>query len=95
MGEEYDRIRKEIAKKYCGGSSKIGVILADRILATEGIEIRDSNQDLPRDFCQDIIDEVGHTREDAGSYKRAQQDMLDAGFVKTKCRESNEGMPSK
>ena len=34
---------------------------------------------LPIDFCQDVIDRTGATREDAGSYKRSQQDMLKAG----------------
>ena len=28
-----ERVRREIAQKYCGSSTKIGVILADRILS--------------------------------------------------------------
>lgn len=47
MLTEYERVRKQIAKKYCGSSQKIGVILADRILALAGIEIRADDQSLP------------------------------------------------
>ena len=44
---EYQRIRTEIAKKYCGHNSKIGFILADRILAIQGLVILADDQSLP------------------------------------------------
>ena len=44
---EYIRVRTEIAKKYCGHNSKIGFILADRILEIKGLAILSDNQDLP------------------------------------------------
>jgi hypothetical protein len=44
---EYKRVREEIAKKYCGHNSKIGFILADRILAIRGIAILADSQTLP------------------------------------------------
>jgi len=44
---EYKRVRTEIAKKYCGHNSKIGFILADRILEIKGLAILSDNQDLP------------------------------------------------
>ena len=44
---EYLRVREEIAKKYCGHNSKIGMILADRILAIKGIAILADKQQLP------------------------------------------------
>ena len=45
---EYIRVREEIAKKYCGHNSKIGFILADRILAMKGVAILADEQDLPK-----------------------------------------------
>ena len=44
---EYIRVREEIAKKYCGHNSKIGFILADRILAIQGLAILADDQSLP------------------------------------------------
>jgi hypothetical protein len=44
---EYIRVREEIAKKYCGHNSKIGFILADRILEIKGISILCDDQTLP------------------------------------------------
>ena len=44
---EYIRVRTEIAKKYCGHNSKIGFILADRILAIQGLVILADDQSLP------------------------------------------------
>ena len=38
------------------------------------------DRELPVDICQDVIDRMGATREDAGSYKRSQADMLKAGY---------------
>ena len=48
---EYIRVREEIAKKYCGHNSKIGMILADRILAIKGIAIIADDQSLPDIEC--------------------------------------------
>jgi hypothetical protein len=47
---EYIRVREEIAKKYCGHNSKIGFILADRILEIKGIAILADEQELPHFF---------------------------------------------
>ena len=51
---EYIRVREEIAKKYCGHNSKIGMILADRILAIKGIAIIADDQNLPINTENDI-----------------------------------------
>ena len=48
---EYIRVREEIAKKYCGHNSKIGFILADRILAIKGVAIIADDQSLPDIEC--------------------------------------------
>ena len=45
------RVRTEIAKKYCGHNSKIGMILADRILAIKGLAILADDQSLPDIEC--------------------------------------------
>ena len=82
MTIEYDRVRKQIAKKYSGGSQKIGVILADRILTSDGIEIRADDQSLPRAIGHDVI-----LVNEVQAYKQAQQDMLTPkdGYVWIKC----------
>lgn len=49
-------------------------------LRSQGLVIKVKRK-LPRDICQDVIDRIGTTREDAGSYKRSQQDMLKADYV--------------
>ena len=66
------------AEEYKKG---ICLSIADELLEylhSQGVAIK-VERELPRDICQDVIDTIGATREDAGSYKRSQQDMLKAG----------------
>ena len=68
---EYKRVRTEIAKKYCGHNSKIGFILADRILEIKGLAILCDDQSVPEPcFCP------------ADYANKQQVEMLNAGFVK-------------
>ena len=68
---EYIRVREEIAKKYCGHNSKIGFILADRILSIKGIAILADEQNLPEPcFCP------------ADYCNKQQVEMLNADFRK-------------
>ena len=69
---EYLRVREEIAKKYCGHNSKIGMILADRILAIKGIAIIADDQKLPEHY-----DGIYTGYEEA-----VQKDMLKYNFKK-------------
>jgi hypothetical protein len=66
---EYQRVRKQIAQKYCGHNSKIGMILADRILAIEGLAIIADDQTKP----------INHW---GNYYGIAQHDMEVVGFKK-------------
>ena len=66
---EYKRVRTEIAKKYCGHNSKIGFILADRILSIKGIAILSDDQNKP----------INHWGNDYGI---AQHDMEVVNFKK-------------
>jgi hypothetical protein len=74
---EYQRVRKQIAQKYCGHNSKIGFILADRILAIKGIVILADGQSLPTKV---------HTKEPQifqGEYATADEvNMLKENFKK-------------
>ena len=72
---EYIGVRTEIAKKYCGHDSKIGFILADRILAIKGIAILANGQKLPDEpeFYKDWGGESGR-----GGYRKSRKDMLTA-----------------
>ena len=69
---EYIRVREEIAKKYCGHNSKIGFILADRILAIKGVAILADKQQLPEHY-----DGIYTGYEEA-----VQRDMLKVNFKK-------------
>lgn len=64
---EYQRVRKEIAKKYCGKGQKIGMILADRILTIKGLAILSDYQSPPANHW-------------GNEYGIAQHDMEVAGF---------------
>ena len=87
MSTEYERVRREIGKKYSGSKGKIGVILADRILTIDGIEIRADDQRLPPAIGHDVI-----LVNEVKAYKQAQQDMITPKdeYVWVKCLKREE-----